>query len=758
MDKNFISIDDLVRQRLGGEEEKERPGAWLQMRDLLDKEMPQDRGGFLYWRRTLGAIALVLLAGGASVGSYFYATRSLNASNNNAVVVSTSANNNLSVTNAIADNATKTAIDNTTAKNSDADNTTPKHSAAKKTTNDLKNNKVVAGNQANNDHTATTTESRNTTKTANSNDVNDTKQLTVAPAADSKKANNNPTAKQAVKTPVENLAAITPATHADRKLASAHSSGRKHSIAKTETTKKKQFLASIIATNDRNKKAAAESRKKEANKQLAASNAKTSAKNHTLPTAGGAHHSVRKSAAAKVGDVNTADLAATGKLPTPVTGALNTVAQKNEQTANMGKLALGSGTTGTKTIPAGSPKSPDANEKPLADNNSKPGRAKTGTSKKAAGSGTGNGPGVNNAGTASRNGTAQTSGTTPASEEVAAEREKVSYDRVTITEHFVCTNPKEGYYKYDTISIEQLARDLGINGGSSSAHHPEETRKEENTNSTNSTNAVAAATSPIVPESSASATGKNGLAAKQAQTAKSGTGESTLDKLNATFNDVKYHVSGMQFAPGLTGGINATFFGPNSFKGFQFGATGNFIFGDNVSAMAELKYFHRINNNYSLDDNYYTYTQVGAGQWSKQQLSNSYSFSTLHSIEMPITIRYMKSHFSFYAGANLVYSFSINTGKSEQPSALTPILVNAMGNDNTPKVQQSDFNSRFGVGYIAGLSYEVYPNVTLDFRNVQTVWDNGASQGAKYISNQLYKSPSFQVSVGYRLGNNKKKD
>ena len=214
----------------------------------------------------------------------------------------------------------------------------------------------------------------------------------------------------------------------------------------------------------------------------------------------------------------------------------------------------------------------------------------------------------------------------------------------------------------------------------------------------------------------------------------------------------------MQFAPGLTGGINATFFGPNSFKGFQFGVTGNFIFGDNVSAMAEVKYFHRINNDYSLNDNYSSYTQVGPGQWSKQQLSNSYSFSTLHSVELPITLRFVKSHFNFYAGGNFVYSFAINTGKSELPSTLAPVLVSSVGNENTPKVQQSDFNSRFGIGYIAGISYEVYPNVTLDFRNVQTVWDNGASQGAKYISNQLYKSPSFQVSVGYRLGNNKKKD
>ena len=41
MDKNFVEIDNLVKQRLGGGEEHERPGSWQNMRELLDKEMPQ---------------------------------------------------------------------------------------------------------------------------------------------------------------------------------------------------------------------------------------------------------------------------------------------------------------------------------------------------------------------------------------------------------------------------------------------------------------------------------------------------------------------------------------------------------------------------------------------------------------------------------------------------------------------------------------------------------------------------------------------
>lgn len=62
MDKDLIHIDDLVRQRLVGAEEEERPGAWLRMRELLDKELPLKPAPAAYdWRRLLAAAALILL-------------------------------------------------------------------------------------------------------------------------------------------------------------------------------------------------------------------------------------------------------------------------------------------------------------------------------------------------------------------------------------------------------------------------------------------------------------------------------------------------------------------------------------------------------------------------------------------------------------------------------------------------------------------------------------------------------------------------
>lgn len=68
MDNNMIHIDDLVRQRLRGGEEPERPGAWLTMRELLDKEMPVQAG--YNWRRIIGYFTALLLLTTASVGGY----------------------------------------------------------------------------------------------------------------------------------------------------------------------------------------------------------------------------------------------------------------------------------------------------------------------------------------------------------------------------------------------------------------------------------------------------------------------------------------------------------------------------------------------------------------------------------------------------------------------------------------------------------------------------------------------------------------
>src|SRR5690606_24265312 len=66
----MIHIDDLVRQRLGGGQEPERPGGWLNMKELLDKEMPMAVATGNNRRRIIGYFTGLLLLATASVGGY----------------------------------------------------------------------------------------------------------------------------------------------------------------------------------------------------------------------------------------------------------------------------------------------------------------------------------------------------------------------------------------------------------------------------------------------------------------------------------------------------------------------------------------------------------------------------------------------------------------------------------------------------------------------------------------------------------------
>ncbi len=808
MDKNFISIDDLVRQRLEGEEERERPAGWLQMRDLLDKEMPQVRRGF-YWRRTFGAVALLLLATSISVGGFMFASAikgdNATAANskpvNNSLPISntTSINDNRKVISANEIKATPGLAkgDAVPAHKSTANNKTTsgisslKSDQAKKQTTSTAEpvteaSKIAAVNntpannvkESSNSNTAASKSNANSSdastgySTAVSNDVKPTDEAIVLSEAGNKNADKKIAGKKHTKSVAPKLAANTNGPKATREksvaVTSTHPDANKHNADKADA-QKKQFLTQLITANEANKKAA-KMHQKVAAKQLAGVSSAISKKaNKTIKAIDS-----DKSAPSKDGQAPEETTASGSPAYVAEDAKDFAVAQNTQHTRknklekakkttgiNTADIALGSGTPTTKAPGAiAASRVEDETDLPVTSprKNAAQGKRRTGDS--PVGSKGTNTVHDNKWSGNAHNTTKPVTGSAEIKELAAAKVERRTIDRVTMTEHYIKTSAHDGYFLLDTISIDQFTPALAAN--TPDPHHPNgarknESAKEDDDNSSESSGALASANATIVPGAATAASGKSGLGTKQTQSSK-GSGASTVEKLSATFNDVKYHVAGMQFSPGLTAGINGTFFGPNSFKGFQFGFTGNFTFSESIGIMTELKYFHRINNNYTLNDNYYTYTQAGGGMWSKQLSSTSYSFSTLHSIELPVSIRYSMSHFTFYAGGNFVYSFAINSGASVQPNNTAPVLVAAIGNDNAPKLHNDDFNSRLGMGYLVGLSYEVRPNVTLDFRSVQTVWDNSGSKGAKYISNQLYRSPSFQVSIGYRLGGNKKRD
>jgi hypothetical protein len=235
-----------------------------------------------------------------------------------------------------------------------------------------------------------------------------------------------------------------------------------------------------------------------------------------------------------------------------------------------------------------------------------------------------------------------------------------------------------------------------------------------------------------------------------------------MQSLMKAFNDVKYKIGSAHFSPGLTAGIDGTFFGPNSCKGFQFGVVGNFELDEKWSFMSELKYFHRMNNTFSLMVNYDKYeaaTVNGINGYSKENTDVNYSFSTLHSFELPLSLRYAAGKLGFFGGCNFAYSLPVNISReliSHDPLNNPTQFVTAIGPNSTPSLQVSDFGGRFGIGYLFGVSYKIAPNMSLDFRNAQTVWDNAKNDASKNVSNQLFKSPSLQFSLIYRFGTSDK--
>ena len=71
MDKDMIKIDDLFKDRLNDNEEKERPGAWLLMKDILNEKMPAAVavGAALYnWRKIYSFFAGAAVIGSVIVG------------------------------------------------------------------------------------------------------------------------------------------------------------------------------------------------------------------------------------------------------------------------------------------------------------------------------------------------------------------------------------------------------------------------------------------------------------------------------------------------------------------------------------------------------------------------------------------------------------------------------------------------------------------------------------------------------------------
>jgi hypothetical protein len=100
-------------------------------------------------------------------------------------------------------------------------------------------------------------------------------------------------------------------------------------------------------------------------------------------------------------------------------------------------------------------------------------------------------------------------------------------------------------------------------------------------------------------------------------------------------------------------------------------------------------------------------------------------------------------------GAQFAYNLAINA--EEVLLSLPAVSQSEPGISTQPKISVNDFGSRYTMGYVLGIGYQINPNLNLNFRYSQNIWDNASSSGSMLISNQFYRQPSLQLNIAYEF-------
>lgn len=760
MDNKFINIDDLVRQRLGGAAEPERPGAWMRMQELLEEEDRRKPVG-IYWKRVISYCGVAMFLAAVSVGGYEISSayRTHGGSTNQPAAYVAAGHSKTGNTATAANEITSTAKETVT--NTIAGN--------------AHNNSHAHGVVVHHEHNASGAAAIHSAGEQNSPAANAVNQQNKI-SASTGNAGIPAIAHEADKigSPVAVNKITAAHTEVTEHIASAGTGVPKNNMKNAGDNQQNKVATSlesvqssvntvkaagsVIKENSNNAGTVSGSNHSAASKEtsvsglhLAASTGVNINRAKNTPAAPGAQHTnvtVAKNMGhntAVVKPVNTnkvkpafADTKIAANKPAPVTHTPMPPAKPIEGKQVIERivmhqtvLASGAGKTETRldTISIDKINVAIRQAKEQAEQEAREKAAAATAAAESENNAVTHKGGVPTAtssstGTGSKNKTAAAPSTPTKGNVLSAAKSTPASGNNTsaVSKTGVTTN---------TVSAEPGAA-VTENEALASAPAP----------------------APIVPNATApaaDATPATTPATDAKTNIKKKHGLNMAESLSNMFNEVKYKLGGVQFAPGITAGINGTFFGPNSFKGFQFGLTGAFEMSDEWSLFTELKYFHRMNNNYALYDNNIVYNPSTTGTgYERDSVQSAYSFSTLHSFELPVSIRYTAGRFSFFGGANFLYTLRVDPGQNT--TTTTTANVATPGAVTNPTVSGNDFNSRFGVGYLCGFSYRVTPNLSFDFRNVQTVWDNAHTSGAKEVSGQLYKSPSLQLSIFYRLG------
>lgn len=224
------------------------------------------------------------------------------------------------------------------------------------------------------------------------------------------------------------------------------------------------------------------------------------------------------------------------------------------------------------------------------------------------------------------------------------------------------------------------------------------------------------------------------------------------ERLKEMLIETQFRLGQVKFYTGITGGINNYMFGTNSMMGIQIGPRVTAVFDEKWSMFIEPKYMQRFNKNYVVKDNYWQVGEITGNEYKASEIEHFFKFSALHTIEMPIALRYqLFKQLHIFAGGNLVYNFKINAEEITRVSEERTYTGSSFGLPYQPSVHLDHFGSRFSAGYLLGLSYQVSPVFDIDARMTKNFWDNAAGSGPRKISDQLLYRPSLQLSIGYKF-------
>lgn len=232
---------------------------------------------------------------------------------------------------------------------------------------------------------------------------------------------------------------------------------------------------------------------------------------------------------------------------------------------------------------------------------------------------------------------------------------------------------------------------------------------------------------------------------------------------NTTQGISNYFDGSRNFYMAVMAGGNASFGNPGAF-GLQLGIAGLYQLSERLTFAAELKYANHYFSNYSLEDKSVTFENVSSQQLSglewlfsgmQKTTTSSYRINSYEALEMPVTLNYNLGRVSIFGGLNMAYAFpvkwrkenTINTAdvKQTRDQNENPFLNTGFTID-----EQKDFSSRFGIGYVWGLNYDLSRKVSLDARMTQILWDN--NKGNTDAIRKLFHVPTLQVSFGYYFG------